>query len=125
MRLLIVEDDTALCELLQEHFAKKFDCKVLTAATAREALQLLEAEQPEGMLLDINLGTRLSGFDVLARTPEISPGTKVIIVTADDDLGNIEKAREMGAVDYVTKPFTVGYLEDTVAAKIAKHLICA
>jgi FixJ family two-component response regulator len=37
----------------------------------------------------------------------------------------VEKALELGAVDYITKPFTVRYLEDTVEAKIATHLLCA
>src|SRR5262245_34852903 len=125
MKLLIVDDDPDLCELLQQHFEKHFDCEVLTARSARGALQLVEAEQPEGMLLDVNLGSRLDGFDVLARTREASPATKVIMVTGDNDLESIERARDLGAVDYITKPFTVDYLENTVAIKIAKHLIYA
>ena len=125
MKLLIVDDEAELCEMLQEHFEKHFDCEVLTAESPREALQLLETEQPEGMLLDVNLGSRLNGFDVLARAREASPGTKVIMVTGVNDFDSIEKARELGAVDYITKPFTVDYLEDTVAAKIAKHLVYA
>jgi DNA-binding response OmpR family regulator len=125
MKLLIVDDDAALCEMLEEHFEKKFDCKVLIANTSREALQCLETEQPDGMLLDVNLGTRSNGFDVLARVQQISPATKVIMVTGDSDFESIEKARELGAVDYITKPFSVEYLEDTVDAKIAGHLITA
>jgi len=125
MKLLIVDDDADLCEMLQDHFEKQFDCEVVTARSGREALQLLERERPEGMLLDVNLGARLDGFDVLAMARQISPATRVIMVTGDNDFGSIEKARELGAVDYVTKPFTVDYLEDTVAAKVAKHLICA
>jgi DNA-binding response OmpR family regulator len=125
MKLLIVDDDAELCEMLQEHFEKHFDCEVLTAGSPREALQLLETERPEGMLLDVNLGARLDGFDVLARARELSAGTKVIMVTGVNDFDSIEKARDLGAVDYVTKPFTVEYLENTVATKIAKHLIYA
>jgi YesN/AraC family two-component response regulator len=85
----------------------------------------LEEQQPEGMLLDVNLGSRLNGFDVLARCQKISPTTKVIMVTGVNDFESIEKAMALGAVDYVTKPFTVEYLEDTVTAKIATHLIVA
>src|SRR5262249_31641522 len=125
MKLLIVDDDPDLCELLQEHFEAQFECEVLTAGSAREALQLIETKQPEGMLLDVNLGTRLNGFDVLARTRQLSPGTKVIMVTGVNDFESIERAHELGAVDYITKPFTVEYLENTVATKIAKHLIYA
>ncbi len=82
MKLLIVDDETALCKMLQEHFEKHFECEVLTANTPGDALELLEEELPEGMLLDVNLKSRLTGFDVLARARQISPATKVIMVTS-------------------------------------------
>jgi DNA-binding response OmpR family regulator len=125
MKLLIVDDDADLCRMLKDYFEDRFDGKVLTTTTAGEALRLLEELQPEGMLLDVNLGTRLTGFDVLARTRELSPATKVIMVTGVNDFESIEKATALGAVDYVTKPFTVEYLEDTVTAKIATRLMFA
>jgi len=125
MKLLIVDDEADLCQLLAEHFEGHFDAEVFTATTPGEALHLLEEQQPEGMLLDINLGTRLSGLDILERLPEISPATKVIMVTSVIDFSSIERARELGAVDYITKPFAAKYLEEAVNAKIAQHLICA
>ena len=66
MKLLIVDDELDLCCLLKEHFEEHFDGEVFTATTPREALRLLEQLQPEGMLLDINLRSRLNGFDVLS-----------------------------------------------------------
>jgi two-component system, response regulator YesN len=125
MKLLIVDDEVDLCALLREHFEEHFEGEVFTATTPGEALRLLEQLQPEGMLLDINLRSRLNGFDVLSRAAEISPGTKVIMVTGTNDFESIEKALVLGAVDYITKPFTVEYLEETVDNKIATHLIYA
>jgi DNA-binding NtrC family response regulator len=125
MKLLIVDDEVDLCTLLQEHFEEHFDGEVFTATTPGEALRLLEQLQPEGMLLDINLRSKLNGFDVLARAAEISPGTKIIMVTGTNDFESIEKALVLGAVDYITKPFTVAYLEETVDSKIATHLTYA
>lgn len=125
MTLLLVDDDFDLCRLLAEHFEESFQAEVFTATTPAEALRLLEELRPEGMLLDINLRSRLSGFDVLARQRKISPATKVIMVTSDNDYESVEKALELGAVDYITKPFTVEYLEKTVDLKIARHLIYA
>jgi YesN/AraC family two-component response regulator len=72
-----------------------------------------------------NLRSRLNGFDVLTRASEISPATKVIMVTGANDFESVEKAMMLGAVDYVTKPFTVEYLEETVDSKIAAHLMYA
>ncbi len=125
MKLLIVDDELDLCSLLKEHFEDRFDGEVFTATTPGEALRLLEKLQPEGMLLDINLRSRLDGFDVLARATDISPGTKVIMVTGANDFESVEKAMLLGAVDYITKPFTVEYLEETVDTKIAMHLVYA
>jgi DNA-binding NtrC family response regulator len=125
MKLLIVDDELDLCRLLQEHFADRFDGEVFTATTPGEALRLLEQLQPEGMLLDINLRSRLNGFDVLARAADISPATKTIMVTGANDFESIEKSLALGAVDYITKPFTVAYLEETVDSKIATHLVYA
>jgi DNA-binding response OmpR family regulator len=122
MKLLIVDDEPDLCQLLADHFEEHSDCEVFMATTPGEALRLLEELQPEGMLLDINLRSRLTGFDILARTPQISPNTKVIMVTSVNEFESIEKAMELGAVDYITKPFTVEYLEETVDSKVAEHL---
>jgi response regulator of citrate/malate metabolism len=47
------------------------------------------------------------------------------MVTGTNDFESIEKALVLGAVDYITKPFTVEYLEETVDNKIATHLIYA
>ena len=125
MRLLIVDDEIDLCEMLREHFEERFEGEVFIATTPRDALSLLEELQPEGMLLDINLRSRLNGFDVLARAAEISPATKVIMVTGNRDFENIERAMMLGAIDYITKPFTIAYLEETVDSKIATHLMFA
>ena len=111
--------------MLKDHFEDRFDGRILVARTAGEAFRLLEEHQPDGMLLDVNLGQRLTGFDVLERVRLLSPATKVIMVTAVNDFESVEKAMSLGAVDYVTKPFTVDYLEDTVTAKIATHMMFA
>src|SRR6476661_5090212 len=98
MKLLVVDDEADLCKMLREHFEARFDCDVFTASTAKEALDLLGTLLPEGMLLDVNLGSRLNGFDVLARARQISPTTKVIMVTGVNDMLSIEKAMTLGAV---------------------------
>src|SRR5215470_18839577 len=98
MRLLIVDDEFNLCQMLKEHFEDHFETEVFTATAPGEALRLLEELQPEGMLLDINLRSRLTGFDILARLKELSPATKVIMVTTVSDFESVEKAMELGAV---------------------------
>ena len=125
MILLIVDDESDLSQMLADHFEEHFKAHAFTANTPGEALRLLEELQPDGMLLDINLRSRVTGFDILARVREISPDTKVIMVTSVNDFESVEKAMALGAVDYITKPFTVDYLEETVDAKITRHLVPA
>jgi YesN/AraC family two-component response regulator len=125
MKLLIVDDEFDLCRMLADHFEAHFDAEVFTATTASDALRLLEELQPEGVLLDINLRSRITGLDILARLKDMSPATKAIMVTSVNDFEHVERAMQLGAVDYVTKPFTVEYLEETVNNKIARHLVCA
>jgi DNA-binding NtrC family response regulator len=125
MILLVVDDEVDLCRLLADHFEEHFEAQVFTASAPGDALRLVEELHPDGMLLDVNLRSRLNGFDVLARVGEISPTTKVIMVTSVNDFESVEKAMQLGAVDYITKPFTVEYLEETVDAKIARHLMYA
>jgi len=125
MKLLIVDDEVDLCSLLEEHFKEHFNGEIFTATTPGEALRLLEELQPEGMLLDLNLRSRLNGFDILARAAEISPATKVIMVTGSNDFESVAKAMALGAVDYITKPYSVEYLEETVDKKIAAYLTYA
>jgi DNA-binding NtrC family response regulator len=125
MKLLIVDDEIEICEMLQEYFEEHLGFEVVTATNASDALSLLVSEQPEGMLLDLNLKSKLGGFEILKRVKAVSPLTKVIMVTGDCDLVSIETAMELGAVDYITKPFTIDYLEETVQTKIANALMYA
>jgi DNA-binding NtrC family response regulator len=125
MILLVVDDEVDLCVMLADHFEEHFDADVFTANTPGDALRLLEELHPDGLLLDVNLRSRTNGFDILARVAELSPATKVIMVTSVNDFESVEKAMQLGAVDYITKPFTVEYLEETVDAKIARHLMYA
>lgn len=125
MTLLVVDDEWALCELLREHLEEHFEGEVFVATTPAEALRLLDEIKPDGMLLDIDLRSRLNGFDILDRAAELSPETKTIMITGNSEFESIEKALTLGAVDYITKPFTVRYLEETVDSKIAAHMMFA
>jgi DNA-binding response OmpR family regulator len=70
------------------------------------------------VLLDIRLGEE-SGLDVLRKIRETDKNIKVIMVTAMDDEGDIRRAKELGADDYVVKPITAGCLHDLVLQKIS------
>jgi DNA-binding response OmpR family regulator len=102
MKLLLVDDDYDLVELLTFALGRAgFD--VLQAADSPTALALLRAEQPDLAVLDINLGA-WNGFDLLKELRQRS-GIPVIMLTGRDAEDDKVRGLELGADDYLTKPF--------------------
>ena len=116
-KLLVVDDEIALCDLLR-HFFIKQGYRVLMATSGQEALTLLTKEQPDLMLLDVKM-PRMSGIEVLKQMCQRGDEVKVVMVSASRDDLTINEAKRLGAVDYVTKPFHLDYLEQVVLKKLA------
>ena len=86
---------------------------VCTAKDGREALELYKKLNPDLVTLDI-LMDEMDGFSALKAIKDLNPKAKVIMVTA---LGQEEKqteARELGAVGYIRKPFTMGEISEEI-----------
>lgn len=101
--ILVVEDDPILKNLLGHTFAGKY--QTLYASDGNEAIALFDEYKPSLVLLDIMLPT-MDGFAVLetirARTDE-SKDTPVIIVSNLGQQSDVDKARSLGATDYLVK----------------------
>jgi CheY-like chemotaxis protein len=102
--VLIVDDNQQNVELLQA-FLESLPVKIVTAADGLEALEKVATFKPDLILLDIMM-PRMSGFQVCkrikgdAKTKDI----QVLMVTALNELGDIEQATECGTDDFVSKP---------------------
>jgi two-component system, OmpR family, alkaline phosphatase synthesis response regulator PhoP len=102
--VLIVDDNPQNVELLQA-FLESLPVKIVTAADGVEALEKVAEHNPDLILLDIMM-PRMSGFQVCrrvkgdAKTKDI----QVLMVTALNELGDIEQATECGTDDFVSKP---------------------
>ena len=116
-RLLVVDDQIGIVSFLYDYFSRK-DYEVLQATNGRSAIQVVRKEHPELVLLDIKLGWGMNGIDVLKQIKEIAPRTKVIMMTSVADEDVIKEAFDLGADDYVIKPFSLHYLEKVVMMKI-------
>jgi len=103
-RMLIVDDERDICELLAEFFESK-GFTVTRAFSGEEALEQLEHGTIDVVLLDILL-PGLSGIEVLRYTKERQPGARVIMVSALDYPDLRTKAQQYGAIAYITKPFS-------------------
>ncbi|MGB2599757.1 MAG: response regulator [Candidatus Omnitrophota bacterium] len=119
LKILVVDDQIGISSFLFDFFSKKgYD--VLQARNAKKAIKLVEKEKPPIVLLDIRLGWGKNGVDVLKEIKELEPKTKVIMMTGVKDEEIMNRTRDLGADDYITKPFSLSYLEKVVALKILK-----
>lgn len=104
-RILVVEDDAALARGLVDNLA--FDGhEVHHAPSAEDALVRLKRSPPDLMLLDLMLPKK-SGFDVLRELAAFDPRPRAIVVSARDADADIVRALDLGAHDYVRKPFAL------------------
>lgn len=101
--LLVVDDEVKVTRALKAFFEQK-GIHVTTAATAKSALDHLAHVSADAVMLDVKLPDR-SGLDVLPLIKEQFPDLRVVVISALADHHTIATARELGASDYLTKPF--------------------
>lgn len=115
--VLIVDDNPTNLDLLVNTLNRSYRLGV--AKSGSKALELAHREKPDIILLDIMM-PEMSGFEVCNRLkadPETN-GIPVIFITALDDVSRKSRGFEIGAVDYITKPF----LTEEVLARVRTHL---
>ena len=112
-RILIVDDEPLITEVLGEHF--KVDYEVETALNGTDALTAILRTRPDIVLLDINM-PRMNGVEVLRDIKQIDDTIAVIMVTANEQISLAAEALKSGAFGYVPKPVDFRYLDHMVAA---------
>jgi two-component system KDP operon response regulator KdpE len=104
MKLLVVDDAEEVIEAVTVSFNLQWrETEVIGTGDGETALDLVEQEQPDLVLLDITM-PGMDGFETLRRIREFSD-VPVIMLTAKDNVLDKVKGLELGADDYVTKPF--------------------
>ena len=118
LQILIVDDNPTNLKLLETTLAKD-GYGVLSATNGPEARELALTEKPDLILLDIQMPEE-DGFQVIAKLKEIpaTAATPVIFLTGVSDIGTKLHGFELGAVDYITKPFH----PQEVLARVRLHL---
>jgi len=103
-KILIADDNVQNVELLEAYLAE-LDCDVETAYDGEQTLERVREEPPDLILLDIMM-PRISGFEV-CRKLKSDPQTRhiqILMVTALNEAGDIERAVQAGTDDFLTKP---------------------
>lgn len=105
MKILIIDDDPSVREVVSLAFELRWpDANVLAAESGEIGLMMLEIENPQLMILDIGL-PGIDGYEVLRATRSVSD-LPIIMLTVRGDDSSATRALNMGADDYITKPFS-------------------
>jgi two-component system response regulator AtoC len=108
-KIMIVDDEEDVRLFLSDFLAER-DFWVDTAGCAEEAIEKLEKQPVDIVLLDIMM-PGMDGLQCLEIIKPKYPNTTVIMITALKDEVRMAKAKKLGAYDYVVKPFSLSYLE--------------
>lgn len=103
-RILIADDNQANCELL-EAYLTEVDCQIEIAGDGQETLRKVDSFHPDLILLDVMM-PKLSGFEVCKKIKDDASLRRIMIlmVTALNELGDIERAVNAGTDDFLSKP---------------------
>jgi len=103
-RILIVDDNQANCELL-EAYLDAVECTTEVAVDGQQAIDKVASFKPDLILLDVMM-PKLSGFEVCQKlkSDDATKNIMVLMVTALNELGDIERAIDAGTNDFLSKP---------------------
>ena len=113
-QILIVEDDSFLNKMLAYNLTAD-GYRVVSALNIRMAAEVLRQHEFDLVLLDVNLPDG-NGFELCKLIKPKHPDTIVIFLTANDQESDQIRGYEVGAVDYITKPFVIGALQRKIKA---------
>ena len=118
MRILVVEDEKDLNNIITKHL-KKNNFSVDSVFNGEEALEYLEYGTYDLIILDIML-PKLNGYEVVKKLRENKNETAVLMLTARDSIDDKIKGLDLGADDYLIKPFDFGELLARIRALVRR-----
>lgn len=116
IKILTIDDEQGVCDVINKNFSM-VGYKTFSANNSMTALELFKREQPDVVFLDIMM-PGVDGFELLKSLKTINDNNIVIMVSALRDPGSVKKAKELGALDFITKPFSLEHLRDLIAQNI-------
>jgi len=117
-RILVVEDDPAILRGLNETL-KRESYEVLTAADGEAGYRLVREKNPDLVILDLML-PKLSGYEICRKMRSDGVNTPILMLTARGDEGDRVLGLDLGADDYVSKPFSLRELMARVRALLRR-----
>ena len=121
LKILVIEDDELIRETLLQ-LLESHSYRVIVAENGRFGVQMALAEIPDLILCDVQM-PELDGYDVLRtlRQNSLAATIPFIFLTAQSDKTDFRRGMELGADDYLTKPFTKAELLGAIASRVSKR----
>src|SRR3989454_626631 len=110
--ILVADDDASIRSLLKQLLSDE-GYSVVEATTGTEVVEKVKDVNPDLVIMDVRM-PELDGIEALSKLKVSSPKTSVLIMTAFGSSNNAIKAMELGAFDYITKPFELEKISHTV-----------
>jgi diguanylate cyclase (GGDEF)-like protein len=117
-RILIIDDETHIRQILSEMLANQYECQ--TASSAEEGLESLKAARFSVVISDINM-EGITGLEMVPQLLEVAPDTVVIMMSGAQTIENAVGALRVGAFDYLMKPFDFRLVDAAVRRAIDYH----
>ena len=115
-RILVVDDELTVCKSIRKVLIRE-DCEVDMALSGEEALRK-EADEPYDVMIVDLMMPGLSGMDLLKLLKARNPKARIIMVTGYPTMRNTLQAMQLGAMDFLPKPFLPTTLRNLVAAAL-------
>lgn len=115
-KLLIVDDELDIREFAKNFFTKR-NIEVFTASGGNEALEIIEQEKPNLVLLDVRM-EEMTGVEVLKKLRDQGNTVKVAMVTGIEEEAIVREAKDLGIVGYIHKPLILDELEKIVLKEL-------
>src|SRR5688572_20154080 len=121
VRILMIDDDQSLCELIKESLERSH-CQVEWRVRGDEALELVRERDFDVVITDVNLET-MNGLDLCRILSENRPDTPVIVITAFGNMSSAIAAIRAGAYDFLSKPIDMAVLAHAIGRAMQhRHL---
>ncbi len=123
LTVLVVDDEQIILDSVRKHL-RKDNYTVHTVLTAREALDRFKSDRIDIVLTDLMM-PEMDGLELMAELKQDHPNTPVIMITGYATIDSARQANQLGAFDYLAKPFTkselLAVLKRAAVNKISVH----
>lgn len=111
-KIMVIDDEQGVCDLLRKVFEPE-GYEVKTEIDPVKALELVEKEKPNCILLDIKM-PKIDGIELLSKIKQFNKDISVIMITGYGNLESAMESMKLGAYDYITKPFDLEFIKNMV-----------